>query len=231
MKFETTKFLGTKQIFRFPDHYVAIPVMVSDENVAFNDEGKKIVPMGTIVGGGVLSDPSVKVSDAHYGIVFASAISTVTDVNGKLKFTARKGGTSGNGIKVSIEAGTDNFASVKVDGTDITVTVAVDADSNVVTTANEVIAAILEDSKARRLVDVLPVGDGSAAVKEEEITLADGANSNVGTADGVLVNDVDVTHGPNVGAMCIHGFIDVNKIPVEPTADDIDALPLIKFIY
>ena len=56
-------------------------------------------------------------------------------------------------------------------------------------------------------------------------TAADGAN-----AEGVLLNDVDVTYGAAPDAMVIFGFIDINKMP-EPPADEAKAaLTMIKFM-
>jgi len=43
-------------------------------------------------------------------------------------------------------------------------------------------------------------------------------------AEGILLNDVDVTFGDATGAMLIHGFVDLNKLPEAPTADAIAAL-------
>lgn len=43
-------------------------------------------------------------------------------------------------------------------------------------------------------------------------------------AEGVLFNDVDVTHGPNSGAMMIHGFVDLDKLPEAPCAEAKTAL-------
>lgn len=42
-------------------------------------------------------------------------------------------------------------------------------------------------------------------------------------AEGVLLCDVDVTHGPNMGTMVIRGEVDLNKI-VEPSTETIAAL-------
>lgn len=47
----------------------------------------------------------------------------------------------------------------------------------------------------------------------------DGATGTAGAAadaEGVLLNDTDVTYGPASGAMVIHGFIDIGKLPEEP---------------
>jgi len=52
---ETVRTNGKKEILKFPDHYVAMPVTVSDTGVTANAEGKKIVPAGTIIGGGFLT--------------------------------------------------------------------------------------------------------------------------------------------------------------------------------
>lgn len=50
-----------------------------------------------------------------------------------------------------------------------------------------------------------------------------------GTVQGVLLKDTDVTYGPAGGACLVHAFIDVTKLPVEPTAEIIAALPMVKF--
>ena len=77
MKYTETSYLSTKGILKFPDHYVAIPVTVDNTGIVANADGKKIVPAGTIVGGGVLADPTVKVTtqndaDAE-GVLFTDA--------------------------------------------------------------------------------------------------------------------------------------------------------------
>ena len=115
MKMVTTSYLGTKNILRFADHYVTVPVMVDATGVTANADGKKIVPAGTIVGGSggkVLEDPD-----------------------------------------------------------------------NILVTA-----------------------------------------SNDASAEGVLFNDVDVTYGEASGAMIIHGFPALNKLPVAPDAAAVTAL-------
>ncbi|MFK0524760.1 hypothetical protein ACINKY_21400 [Paenibacillus illinoisensis] len=117
MKYTQTSYGNTKKITKFIDHAVNLAITVDDTGVVANTEGKKIVPAGTILGGGVLADETVK----------------ATAVNG---------------------AG----------------------------------------------------------------------------SEGVLFYDVDVTYGPAPGALLIHGFVDLDKIPVAPTADAITALNMIKFI-
>ena len=121
MKFEKTSYGNRTNILKFPDHYVNLAVMVSDAGIVANADGKKIVPAGTILGGGVIAD------------------------------------------------------------------------------------------------------DTKDAVKAT--TTADASN-----AEGVLFNDTDVTSGPAKGALLIHGFIALDKIPKAPTAEEVAALKQITFI-
>lgn len=59
-KFVVTDYGNTKEILKFPDHHVSRTVTVDDTGITANAEGKKIVPAGTIVGGGFLADPNQK---------------------------------------------------------------------------------------------------------------------------------------------------------------------------
>lgn len=87
MKFKTTNYGNRKEILKFPDHYVNVAITVSDSGISANGAGRKIVPAGTILGGGILADettPAVKattsgepaVSNAE-GILFSDV--DVTD--------------------------------------------------------------------------------------------------------------------------------------------------------
>ena len=72
-KFVQTTYTNKKEILKFPDHYVNVAVTVSDAGVTAVN-GKKIVPAGTILGGGFLADesvPAVKTNDAGAeGVLF-----------------------------------------------------------------------------------------------------------------------------------------------------------------
>ncbi|MBJ6360865.1 hypothetical protein ACFOQM_06075 [Paenibacillus sp. GCM10012307] len=116
-KFVTTTYGNRKGILKFPDHYVTIPITVDNTGVTANADGKKIVPAGTIMGGGVISDAT------------------------------------------------------------------------------------------------------KLAVKKNDVG-----------AEGVLFNDVDVTYGPAPGALLIHGYIDLAKIPEAPVTAAATALKQITFI-
>ncbi|MCC8435472.1 hypothetical protein HP567_013045 [Brevibacillus sp. M2.1A] len=116
-KFVKTQYGTPKQILKFPDHYVALAVTVDNTGIVAGADGKKIVPAGTIVGGGFLADDTKK-------------------------------------------------------------------------------ATVINDA----------------------------------TSEGVLLNDVDVTHGPAPGAVVIHGFISTSKLPTAPAATAITALKQITFV-
>lgn len=105
---------------KFPDHYVALAVTVDDTGVTAVD-GRKIVPAGTIVGNGILSD---------------------------------------------------------------------------------------ETKLAKKAVTV----------------------ESASNAEGVLLDDVDVTYGPAQGAMVIHGFIKLSALPTAPTTEEVAALKQVTFI-
>lgn len=125
MKFVTTDYGNKKEILYFPDHYVALGVMVSDTGIIANADGKKIVPAGTIVGGAT-----------------------------------------------------------------------------------------------KKVLDNL----------DEPVAEKNTQGSTGSAAEGVLLNDVDVTHGPASGAMVIHGYIKTGALPAAPCADAIAALKQITFI-
>lgn len=55
------------------------------------------------------------------------------------------------------------------------------------------------------------------------------AKDDTATAEGILLNDVDVTHGRKSGSMLLWGFVDVTKI-VEPSQEAQDALNKITFL-
>lgn len=56
---ETIRTNGKTEILKFPDHYVALAVTVSDVGVTANAEGKKLVAAGTIIGGGFLGSETI----------------------------------------------------------------------------------------------------------------------------------------------------------------------------
>lgn len=78
MKFTSESFGNKKGILKFPDHYVGIAVTVDDTGIVENEDGKKIVPAGTIVGGttgSVIEDDTLLVAEKNElgaeGILFS----------------------------------------------------------------------------------------------------------------------------------------------------------------
>lgn len=59
-KFVETDYSNSTEILAFPDHYVALSVTIDDTGITANADGKKIVPAGTILGGGFLTDGTQK---------------------------------------------------------------------------------------------------------------------------------------------------------------------------
>lgn len=73
--------------------------------------------------------------------------------------------------------------------------------------------------------------DSSLAVTEEGRKIVKAGTiypANGATAEGVILNDYDVTDGDQMAAVVIHGFVLKAKLPAEP-ASGVN-LPLIKFI-
>ncbi|MBG9944684.1 hypothetical protein ABE237_00785 [Brevibacillus formosus] len=64
-KVVVTQYGTPKQILKFPDHYVALAVTVDDTGIVAGPDGRKIVPAGTIIGGGFLADETKKAVAAN----------------------------------------------------------------------------------------------------------------------------------------------------------------------
>jgi hypothetical protein len=68
------------------------------------------------------------------------------------------------------------------------------------------------------------LNDDTQMVCEKNADGAAGAAGAAADAEGILLNNVDVTYGPASGSMIIHGFIDINKLPEAPHASAIKAM-------
>ena len=67
MKMVITEYGTAKTILKFADHVVSMSVMVDDTGIVAGSDGKKIVPAGTVIGGGFITDKAqlaVKKNDA-----------------------------------------------------------------------------------------------------------------------------------------------------------------------
>ncbi len=242
-KFVETEYVSTKEILKFPDHYVAIPVMVDDADVAADENGKKILKKGTVVGGktkAVLDNLDEPVVNKYTPAVAATKTFGTAGQNSAITLTAKTPGAAGNELTLTItDPGTASqmlAVTVGANGKDITVALGTDSEGAENSTAEEVAAAINGHATAKNLVVATAHGDGEGVVAAATKTaLADGADSAATGAEGVLMNDVDVTYGDKEGAMIIHGFVAVDKLPYG--ANNADAaskagaiLDMVKFI-
>lgn len=238
MKFKTTDFTGTKEILKFPDHYVALGVTVDDTGIAANADGKKIVAKGTVVGGAAASaiaDDTQKVQKKNTASVAAILDTGVVASNNAITFTAKVVGAIGNATKVQLKnpAAASQALAVSISGDTVVVSLATDGASALTSTAADVIAAVNAHLTAKTLVSAANTGasTGVGVVAAVAATvLAGGTDGSALSAEGVLLNDVDVTYGPASGAMVIHGYIDSNKLPEAPVAEAKAALKAIFFI-
>lgn len=89
---------------------------------------------------------------------------------------------------------------------------------------------VTADTNGRKIV---PAGSILGSAKAGETIFANNAPAKIvndGTAEGVLVNDVDVTHGDVEGAMAFTGAINLNKMPVKPMSAASTAMRRITFM-
>jgi len=238
VKFTKTSYSGTKEILKFPDHYVAVPVTVSDVGIAVNADGKKIVPKGTIVGGAnasVLADDTQEVTEKNTQAVASSLTIDCVNANADILVTAKEAGAAGDSIKVELRdpGAANQTLAVSIEGDTIVVSLATDGAGAITSTAQNVIDAINAHLIAKDLVvAAVPGGQDGTGVVEAKAA-ANLANGNDGTAkdaEGVLLNDVDVTYGSASGAMVVQGYIATDKLPAAPAADAVKALKQIQFI-
>lgn len=243
-KFVETEYGSTKEILKFPDHYVGLAVMVDDDVAADPATGKKIVKKGTLVGGktkSVLDNLDEPVSDKYVLPIAAKKTFGTPGQNSAITLTAVTPGVAGNSISLTITdpAQASKQLAVSVGGSgnkDITVSLGTDGTGAENSTAEEVAEAINTHTTAKTLVVATAHGDGEGVVAASAKTnLEDGADSSVTGVEGVLMNDVDVTHGDNSGTMLIHAYIATDKLPYG--ANNADAaskagavLHMVKFI-
>lgn len=249
-KFIETEYTNRAEILKFPDHYVALAVTVDDAGVTAGTDGKKIVKAGTVVGGKTksvfanLDEPVEKKTTAS---TFASLVTDFLDASeapvndANVVFTAKAPGAAGNAVTVTLAdpEGANQELTVTVDGDgDIKVSLATGADNAITTTAAQLKAAIEANYLANKLVSVTLAepfageeGTGAGVVQAvAKNALAGGVDGSALEAEGVLLNDVDVTYGPAPGAMVIHGFVSLDKLPEAPVPEAVAALKMIQIL-
>jgi len=53
MSVRESQFLATPTIFKLIDHHVGIALMISGSDIPTNEQGKKVIPAGTLVGNAI----------------------------------------------------------------------------------------------------------------------------------------------------------------------------------
>lgn len=99
---------------------------------------------------------------------------------------------------------------------------------------------IVADEDGRKIVkagtivggkDGSTLADETKKVEKKNTQGGGTGTANAGVdAEGVLLYDVDVTHGFGEGAMIVHGFVDLGKLPEAPCVDAKTALKQITFL-
>ena len=99
---------------------------------------------------------------------------------------------------------------------------------DIVSTVAEVVAAINGHFDVAKLIEAEAVGEGDPdttdAIAVAVTALTGGDDGSGYEAEGVLLHDVDVTHGDASGAMIVWGFIDKSKLDEDPCEDAVEAL-------
>lgn len=85
---------------------------------------------------------------------------------------------------------------------------------------------VLEDGKKIVKAGTIIGGKTNPVLENENEVVVE---KNTTDAEGVLLYDVDVTHGINAGSMVIHGFVKLSKLPEAPSTEAKDALKQIIF--
>ncbi|MDO4721426.1 MAG: hypothetical protein Q4A78_12240 [Peptostreptococcaceae bacterium] len=95
--------------------------------------------------------------------------------------------------------------------------------------------SVLVDDTGVSAVDGKKIVPAGTPVKGKTKTVLENPNEPVikddtATAEGILLYDVDVTHGKKEGAMLLFGFVDLTKMQTPPSAAAQKAMTMIKFM-
>jgi len=136
-------------------------------------------------------------------------------------FTAKAAGAAGNSIQVVFEKGGENI-EVSVSGTTITVKLAVDSQSDEITSTVDDIVSAINNSDANALVTAS--GTGSTAVGTGSVTLAGGVDAGSGgNLDSLKVTNVDDDATINGGVLTQDGadaaITNINKAIEQVSAE------------
>jgi hypothetical protein len=209
-------------------HYDTRSVMVSDEGIPPDENHKKIVRAGTIVGGiggSVMTDQDLLVAEHGAATLYTS----LPGYDNDLLYVAL---TAAATTVAYVDPGAASTPiSASVTGNDITVTLGTDADGKIVSTANDVKNIVNSTAAANVLVEAKNiVGDSGEGIAAAMPRTALVSHANVTAPEGLLFNDADVTYGPAPCAMLYMGSVEIGRLPKVPSAAQIAALPRISFM-
>ncbi|HRV03001.1 MAG TPA: hypothetical protein P5539_15005 [Mesotoga sp.] len=175
----------------------------NNQDLAVSIVGDTIVASLKTGGAGAIESTAKNVADAINAHLIAKQLVTATySGNGTTVVEAHAG--------AALEGGADEIAG------------------DIVSTVTEVVEAINDHFDASQIIKAEATGEGdpdtTAAIAVAATALTGGDDGSGYEAEGVLLYDVDVTHGDAPGAMIVWGFIDKSKLDEDPCDDAVEAL-------
>lgn len=192
--------------------------VVVDQNYVESVNGRKLLKAGYPVG--EAPDGSGKYVPARRS---ALTVEGYTDnTRWAFRAIAAKTGKDGNSITIELEdpGQASQELAVTVTGTAITVSLATDADMNVISTTEDVVEALGADDDVMGLLGAVVTVAGADVV----VGATDGPQNLVGGVDAKFLTlaDVEVTGGDNSVAVLDQGRVIVGGLPV-----GLDGLPVV----
>lgn len=233
--FKQTPIAGMEDsILYFTENYVAKPIMLDKTTITgltANADGKFIIPRGTFLTGtaGSLKERPNQVAKQAVFTGVAGTLDLLTYVHIVDKQESNRVLT----FKVTKPAKATTTATVAVSGLTIEIKVANDG-TNILTTLGDIVTLINGNMEANSLCVASLTDETKADTVATEVAsavTAGGANdAGTGDVDGILMHSVDVTDGEATGALVLAGFVDLDKINIEPSTNFKTKLPMIAFL-
>ena len=233
--FKQTPIAGMEDsILYFTENYVAKPIMLNKTTITgltANADGKFIIPRGTFLTGtaGSLKERPNQVAKQAVFTGVAGTLDLLTYVRIVDKQESNRVLT----FKVTKPAKATTTATVAVSGLTIEIKVANDG-TNILTTLGDIVTLINGNMEANSLCVASLTDETKANTVATEVAsavTAGGANdTGTGDVDGILMHSVDVTDGEATGALVLAGFVDLDKIDIEPSTNFKTKLPMIAFL-
>lgn len=224
-----------KELLLNVEGYLARPITVSKETIsglAPDDKGRYVIPQGTLLVG---KDSSLLVDSMQLAVeAKATQTRAKATVNSVLEVESKVAGAVTYAISLVKPTGSSSVPSISFDGAKFEIKLATTSSGNVKTTYDDIVKLINNDTKANTYI-VAKIADGAdgttkADATSTDVALAGGAEETVdGNIDGILYHSVDVTDGEAPATLLVHGFVNVDNMPVEPSDAVKAKLPHIMF--